>query len=155
MRTATSGNPGEAAVLAAFVSRGYDVFVPFGGGHAFDLAIHLGGADFLRVQCKTGWREKGCVLFNCLTTDHGSGARSYDGLADVFGVYFPPAAAVYLVPLDCVGRSEGRLRLEPALNNQRKRTRLAADYELEGWTDRALRALARSTDERITAVSAA
>ena len=74
------------------------------------------------------------------------GAKSYAGLADVFGVYFPPLHAVYLVPIDSVGRSEGRLRLEPARNNQRRRIRFAADYEIDRWTPEALSRLAQPLD---------
>jgi hypothetical protein len=74
-------------------------------------------------------------------TDHGRGAQPYLGLADLFGVYFPPQESVYLVPVDAVGAHEGRLRLEPTRNNQRRRVRLAADYEIERWTPNALREL--------------
>lgn len=146
MRRATSGNAGEAAILAALVARDFDVLVPFGSGHPFDLALHLGGSGILRVQCKTAWKERGCLLFNCLATDHGKGARSYAGLADVFGVYFPPLHAAYLVPIGSVGRSEGRLRLEPARNNQRRRIRFAADYVIDRWTPEALSRLAQPLD---------
>jgi hypothetical protein len=55
--------------------------------------------------------------------------------------YFPPREAVYLVPLDAVADFEGRLRLEPALNNQKQRIRYAADYEIERWSVDALRSL--------------
>lgn len=56
----------------------------------------------------------------------------------IFAVYFPPDQSVYLVPIDAVSRSEGRLRLEPARNNQKRRIRLAADYEIDRWTMDAL-----------------
>lgn len=138
MKTATRGNAGEAAILNALVELGLDVLVPFGDGHPFDLAVHLTGNVFLRVQCKTGWREGGCMLFNPLATDHGRGPQPYFGLADIFGVYFPPTRSVYLVPLDAVARTEGRLRLEPTRNNQRRRIRYAADYEIGRWSRDAL-----------------
>jgi hypothetical protein len=38
-----------------FVSRGFDVLMPFGGGQSYDLAVDLGGSHFLRIQCKTAW----------------------------------------------------------------------------------------------------
>lgn len=78
------------------------------------------------------------LIFNCRTTDHGRGRLSYVGLADIFGVYFPHTESVYLVPIDAVAGHEGRLRLEPTRNNQRRRVRLAADYELDRWTVQAL-----------------
>jgi hypothetical protein len=120
------------------VRRGFHVLVPFGDGHPYDLVVHLQGTVFLRVQCKTAWPNRGCLLFNARSTDHGRGPQSYLGIADIFGVYFPPNRSVYLVPIDAVADFEGRLRLEPPLNNQKRRVRLAADYEIERWTADAL-----------------
>ncbi len=143
-------------VLAALVDRGFHVLVPFGEGQPYDLAVHLGEGEFLRVQCKTAWPRQGCIIFNCRTTDHGRGPQSYVGLADIFGVYFPPSRAVYLVPIDAVAQFEGRLRLEPALNNQRRRIRRAADFEIDRWTADSLREILRrgpSCDEPLLTVA--
>jgi hypothetical protein len=141
MGTASRGNAAEAAVLSAFASRGYDVFIPFGGGQPFDLAVHLGGLSFLRVQCKAAWLKAGCLVFNTRSTDHGRGPQSYRGVADVFGVYFAQHDAVYLVPIDDVAEYEGRLRLDPPLNNQRKGIRLAVGFEIRHWSPARLGAL--------------
>jgi hypothetical protein len=141
MRTARIGNAAEAAVLSALVQRGFTVLVPFGEGHPYDLIVDADG-HFVRVQCKAGWLTRGCVIFNCRSTDHGNGSRSYLGRADVFGVYFPPTKAVYLVPIGAVGEHEGRLRFEPARNNQRRRTRPAADFEIDHWTSERLAGVA-------------
>jgi PD-(D/E)XK endonuclease len=89
------------------------------------------------TSCKTAWSHSGCLVFRCHMTDHGRGPLPYGGLADIFGVYFPPRDSVYLV-VDSIAESEGRLRLEPARNNQRQRIRLAADFEIERWTPDAL-----------------
>ena len=121
-------------ILAALVERGYDVSVPFGGGQPYDLVVDLGGFSVLKVQCKTGWEDKNCVSFNTRSTDHGQGRRSYVGLAHIFSVYFPPMRSVYLVPLDAVGGYRGYLRLEPARNNQQRKVRFAADYEIDRWS---------------------
>jgi hypothetical protein len=106
----------------------------------YDLAVEACGV-FIRVQCKTGWETCGCILFNTRSTDHGNGAVSYAGRADVFGVYFPPTDAVYLVPIGAVASHEGRLRLLPARNNQRRRTRPALEFEIGRWTPEALATL--------------
>src|SRR6476660_7279769 len=143
MKLATSGNEAEAMVLGALMRRNLDVLVPFGDGHPYDLAVHLAGTTFLRVQCKTAWRRGGCLIFKCRTTDHGRGRQSYAGLADIFGVYLPPTQAVYLVPIDAVANFEGRLRLEPARNNQRRRVRSAAAYEIGQWSLDSLQEVAR------------
>jgi hypothetical protein len=141
MPGATSGNAAEAVILSALVRRDFHVLVPFGEGHPYDLVVHLGGDEFLRVQCKTAWPSRGCLLFNSRSTDHGRGPQSYLGLADIFGIYFPPNRSVYLVPIDAVADFEGRLRLEPPLNNQKRRVRLAADFEIDRWTAQSLREL--------------
>src|SRR4051812_20406564 len=82
MHPAIKGNGAEAAVLEGFVRRGFGVLLPFGGGHPYDLVVELPSGEFLRVQCKTAWRRKGCLLFNARTTDHGRGRLLYLGLAD-------------------------------------------------------------------------
>ena len=140
MASAGSGNAGEAAVLNAFVARGFDVLVPFGEGHPYDLVITVERA-YLRVQCKTAWLSGGCLIWNAHSTDHGRGPMSYVGRADIFGVYLPDDRSVYLVPITAVG-IEGRLRLVPTKNNQRRRVRFAADFEIDRWTRDALREIA-------------
>ncbi|MBS1895026.1 MAG: hypothetical protein JST59_27320 [Actinobacteria bacterium] len=82
-------------MLNGLVGRGFDVLVPFGGGHPYDLAVDLGLSGFLRVQCKRAWRSGGCLAFNSRSTDHGRGRQAYQGLADVFGVHFPPIDKLY------------------------------------------------------------
>jgi PD-(D/E)XK nuclease superfamily protein len=129
--SATRGNATEAAVLNAFVSAGYDVLIPFGDAHPYDLVVDLGGNDFLRVQCKTARPVDGCVVFNGRSTDHGQGRRTYEGRADIFGAYFPPEGRVYLVPV--LSNFVLRLRLGPTRNNQRRGVRFAVDYVFERW----------------------
>jgi hypothetical protein len=130
--SAARGNLGEAAVLHAFIRSGFPVLQPFGEGHPFDLVLHVDGT-FIRVQCKTAWARPGCLVFNAHATDHGRGQLSYEGRADVFGVYFPGNGKVYLVPVGTL-RTESRLRLIPTRNNQTRRVRLAADYAIDRWS---------------------
>jgi hypothetical protein len=155
MRHRGRGNAAESAVLDALTQRGFGVLVPFGDGQAYDLLVDLGAATFLRIQCKTAWPEGGCMRFNSRATDHGRGPTSYVGLADVFGVYFPPTRSVYLLPIDVVAGTDARLRLEPPRNNQRRRIRHARDFEIDRWTDDALRALVREDTTMPDSVAAA
>ena len=133
METLAKGNAAEAAVLNALVSRGHQVLVPFGGGHPYDLVVDL-SPGFLRVQCKAARPGKGVLKFNACSTDHGRGRQQYLGLAELFGIYFPPTGSVYLVPVYEMPDYVASLRLEPTLNNQRKGIRLASDYEIDRWT---------------------
>jgi hypothetical protein len=143
MSTLLKGRITEAALLEAFVRRDHAVLVPFGEGQSYDLAVDL-HPGVLRVQCKTARPCPGGLLFNCRTTDHGRGPASYVGLADVFGVYYEPMDRVYLVPVGSVSPAKAILRLEPTRNNQKLGIRLAADYEIDRWTDEELRALIRA-----------
>jgi len=68
--------------------------------------------------------------------------------ADIFGVYFPPDGSVYLVPIQAVARFEGRLRLTPTRNNQRRRVREAADFEIDRWSAESLREVVRGEPNR-------
>jgi PD-(D/E)XK endonuclease len=137
------GNAAEAAVLDAFVQQGFDVLVPFGEGQPYDLVVHLPGDAFLRVQCKNARWDRGCVVFNSRTTDHGRGRLSYRGLADVFGVFDAQTLSVYVVPVREITGFEGRLRVRPTRNNQRLRVRQASKYEIEHWSAEGLAAVAR------------
>lgn len=128
-------------MLEAFVARDFMVLVPFGSGHPYDLVVDLGAPGLVRVQCKTGWPLGGCLVFNARSTDHGRGPRSYRGLADVFGVFYPPLSRVYLLPIDLIAGTKVSLRLEPTRNNQRRGIRFAADFEIDRWTRAALEKL--------------
>ena len=140
MARAGSGNAAEAAVLSAFIARDFDVLVPFGEGHPYDLVVAIDDV-FLRVQCKTAWPSGGCLIWNAYATDHGKGPMSYVGRADIFGVYMRARESVYLVPVTSV-RTEGRLRLVPTKNNQSRRVRFASDFEIDRWQRAALREIA-------------
>lgn len=144
MGTIARGNTAEAAVLNAFVKRGFQVLVPFGGGQPYDLVVDLGSAGFLRVQCKAARSRDGCLIFNGRTTDHGRGRLSYLGRADVFGVWLDRDHPIYLIPINDADTCHPRLRFEPTRNNQRQGVRFAADYEVDRWTVEALRKLAAS-----------
>lgn len=134
MKSISRGNAAEAAVLSRFVSAGFDVLIPFGGGLAFDLAVVIPpDATFLRVQVKSGRVRRGCVQFNTCTTDHGKGRRSYSGRADVIAVHAQEVEDVLIVPVDECPPYAGILRLEPAQNNQRRGVRFASRYRFDAW----------------------
>jgi hypothetical protein len=108
-------------------------------GNATEAAVLNG----LRVQCKTARLVQGCVAFNAHRTDHGTGRRRHDGLADVFGVHFRLTETLHVVPVHDVSSIGPRLRLKPTLNNQAQGIRYAEDYELSRWSVDALIDVAR------------
>jgi PD-(D/E)XK nuclease superfamily protein len=57
-------------------------------------------------------------------------ARGYRGEIDLFAVYCPELCRLYAVPVEVAALGCGRLRVEPAANNQSRGIRWAADFEL-------------------------
>ena len=122
------------AVMLALQARGLPMLVPMGENTRYDLVLELGGS-LARVQCKTGRLRKGAVLFKtCSTYDHhpyAKPSRDYFGQVDYFAVYCPQTSGVYLVPIEALPtRVAAALRVDCPRNNQRRRIRYAADYEI-------------------------
>ena len=82
------------------------------------------------------------MTFNGHRTDHPRGRRSYAGLADAFGVDYPPDESIYVLPVSELTCQVVSLRLEPTRNNQQLGIRFAAEYEIDRWSIDSLRALA-------------
>jgi PD-(D/E)XK endonuclease len=126
------GQRSEAAILAAFVERGFEVLLPWGTNHRYDMVLDL-GERFVRVQCKTGRLKQGTIEFRPHSVRSNTKhvlVRSYIGEVEYFAVYCPATQGVYMVPCDETTRRQTTLRLEPAANNQIKGIRWAADHEL-------------------------
>ena len=127
------GAASELETVAALRRAGYHVSIPvLDGGSPYDCIID-DGRSLLRVQIKTGYIARGSVWWACRSTSYhrrGGTVRDYVGVADLFAVWVPETGQCYLVPVAGCGRHESALRLAPARNGQRKRVRLAADYEV-------------------------
>jgi hypothetical protein len=127
------GERSEVIIMARLYEMGYQVFMPLGENQRYDLIIEDDDEHLYRIQCKTGRLSCGSIAFNTASTyfHHNKGSRrDYRGQIDYFAVYSPDIKKVYLVPVDHVGITEGRLRLEPPKNNQEKHVRWAKDYEV-------------------------
>jgi hypothetical protein len=131
--------------MAALRMTGSALYVPFGENTRCDLIIDRQGT-LTRVQCKTGRLREGSIRFAvCSCYGHHrnpkNNRRSYQGQIDVFAVYCPETAGVYMIPIEALSSaSSAYLRVEPPLNNQRKRIRFATDYEIARVTTEGLRA---------------
>lgn len=62
MSTIDVGNLSEPLVMAAYIKTGFSVSVPFGSGCAYDLVVDT-GLRLYKVQVKTGWKRKGCLIY--------------------------------------------------------------------------------------------
>jgi PD-(D/E)XK endonuclease len=136
------GDRTTLAVMLALRDAGFPILVPFGENTRYDLVIDDGG-ELRRVQCKTGRLRNGAVIFAvCSCYGHhlkpGNARRHYHGEVDLFAVYCPETASVYLVPIkDLDVKVSCALRVEPTRNRQRRRIRKAEDYRIAGVLVRA------------------
>ena len=123
------------AVTAVLRELGYGIYLPFGENTRCDLMLERDGfVD--RVQCKTGGRRNGVVVFAvCSSYAHHRSSvvkqRTYHGEVDLFAVYCPETTGVYLIPIAHLPvRRQACLRVDPPKNNQRDRVRFASNYEV-------------------------
>jgi hypothetical protein len=139
------GDLSTLAILLALKDAGYPVLLPFGENTRYDLAIEANGS-LHRVQCKTGRMIKGAVCFRTASSYYHHPhprmpSKHYRGQIDFFAVYCRDTCGVYLIPIaDLPVDSQACLRVDPPCNNQRKRIRFAADYEIAKVTTEGLRA---------------
>ena len=132
--TKAVGDVSEAMVIAALVSRGYLVSIPFGENHRYDL-IADDGERLLRIQVKTGRARGGVIQFRCCSSHQHrrSGPTAtlpYFGQVEFLAVFCPETGKVYLVPESELVKTGSHLRIAPTLNRQARKIRWAAEYEL-------------------------
>lgn len=125
----------EAIITTRFIKLGYIVSIPYGGNQRYDLLVENDDGKFWRMQCKTARMENsGAVLsFNTSirnVTGKNRQPRDYRGQCDFFAVCYPKLDQVYLVPVDQVGTTIGRLRLIPATGKEKAPVLWAKDFEL-------------------------
>jgi len=129
----------ESHAICALLEAGFQVYLPHLRVSRCDLVIEDMQGRFFRVQCKTGMLTHGAVFFRPISlraakkeTGWRRIAANYQGDIEYFAVYCPNNGKVYLVPIEDVTTQAGcYLRVDPPLNNQRKRIRWASAYELK------------------------
>jgi PD-(D/E)XK endonuclease len=134
LTTDQKGNIAEAAIIAAAVKLGIDVYKPVGEGGRYDMIFELGG-HLTRVQCKWASRHADVLIVRCYSSRRTAGGkivnRSYtDAEVDAFAVYSPDVDTCYLLPANLwVLKRHVYLRLAPTRNNQEEKINWAKDYE--------------------------
>lgn len=131
MNTYEKGNVAEAAVLAAFVKRGWTVLVPFGGACRYDLVVDR-GKGLERVQVKSVKTRAGALQIpTCSVQPDRKTSRAYtEAEIDLLAAWWPEGGRLFLVPASELLTRQISLRLTPAANGQEVGIRHAADYEL-------------------------
>lgn len=129
--TKTIGDISEMHVILAMRKRGYDVSVPLGENHRYDLVVD-DGEKLSRVQVKTGRVRGDVIRYNCASSHahRGGTTRPYFGQIDYLAVYCPDNGKVYILPETELTATRAHLRLSAPRNNMRKTIRWAADFEL-------------------------
>lgn len=118
--------------MAALLRAGKSVLRPFGDNQRYDLVVDEGDGKFTRLQCKTARIKDGVLMFDtCSSQSHrGKGKQHYRGQVEAFAVYSPDLDRVYVVPVEQVGTRSASLRVTSSGNGQKKKVRLAQDFEL-------------------------
>jgi hypothetical protein len=133
LTTDQKGDIAEAAVVAAAVKLGIDVYRPVGEGGRYDMVFELANGLW-RIQCKWAPRCGDVVLircYSCRRNRDGLLRRKYlAGEIDAFAAYCPDTDRCYFVPFGLLSaRSQIMLRLAPSKNNQHLGINWAKDYE--------------------------
>ena len=125
------GDISEMKVIAAFTERGFQVLLPFGENHRYDLVVD-DGENLLRIQVKTGRVRDGVIKYSCSSSHahRGRATRPYFGEIDYLAMYCPETEKVYLLPEKELTATKAHLRLSPPRNNMVQGVRWAAEYEL-------------------------
>lgn len=129
------GAVAEAEIAAAAVRLDLLMLRPMAEGRRYDLAIDT-GERFLRLQCKSAWRQGDVLIVPCNTNRHtprGYVRTTYTAKEiDAIAAYSQDTDKCYLMPIrDVAGRTAISLRLAPTRNNQALHVRWARDYEFE------------------------
>ena len=136
--TMKTGTISEQACVTRLLQVGYNVLLPVGQMHRYDLVIEDADGQLWKVQVKTGrlTKEGATVTYsNVSQTYHYNGVgdrggtrrQSYLGQVDYFAIYAEELQKVYLIPTT---HATGILRLKATKNNQEKLVRWAKDYKL-------------------------
>jgi len=132
----------ETAVLNRFVELGYEVLIPWGGYHPYDLPYVAPGKsglfaskppELVRVQVKLARMSPDGSYFEFHTsTKQRDGKRvGYEGKVEAFAVYCVETGKVYYVRVEEAPGMKMTLRLKKVqVGEERKYIKWAKDYEL-------------------------
>lgn len=131
------GDRTEAIILAELLKAGLNVLLPFGDNRRYDLLVDIDG-KFIRVQCKTGYQQNGCVKFATRSVYRGKNGvivkRQYTKEEiDFIMVYSREHDKTYIVPVEKLAKGIMALRVEETKDRTNyKHIKWAKDYEFNG-----------------------
>ena len=131
MTTKQKGDISEAKVIAAFLSAGKQILIPFGDRSRYDLVVDSDGV-FERIQVKTAVYKNGIVKFSSKSVSTKNGktvSTPYHGQIEKFVAYCPELDTLYVVPVAECGKDKVVLRVTVSKNKQKRKIKFAKDYE--------------------------
>jgi len=122
-------NESELRFASEFVRKGWSVFLPYGEDSPVDLLIYKNN-EFKKVQVKATKPNEGGISCKLRSTNNWQIKKYSKKEVDFFALYDYENKKGYLIPIEKIeGMSEIKIRLSAPKNNQKKRIRLAKDYE--------------------------
>ena len=120
----------EARVLVYLIDHGLIVSRPFDSNPDYDFVVQIERGHpwnrFLAIQVKSGNCSEDGRLFSFKATDNKR--RTYTGRADFIAAFDNLNDRLFLVPPEELGKN-GFIRLLPAKSGQRKKIKMADDYD--------------------------
>jgi hypothetical protein len=151
--TTEKGVIAEAAIARAAIKLGIDVYRPVNDGSRFDMLFDLDGR-FERVQWKWVSRYGEVIVarsHRARRNRHGLLRRRYTAdEVDAFAAYCEELDRCFFLPIERFeGKTEIRLRLSAARNNQRRRINWADDFDFAATLGRDPGAIAQLGERRL------
>jgi hypothetical protein len=134
MTASEKGDVSESAIIYRILNKNYSTSLPFGNNLRYDLVMDTGN-ELLRVQCKTGRMENGCVKFDLSSTWFVDGKwkrfKYNKKEIDCFLVYCKENGIVYKIDLvddDSKNQTRMSLRIDKPKTNKKVKN-WAKDFE--------------------------
>lgn len=131
MNTKDFGDLADLSAAKALRSQGHAVSFPFGDNERYDLIIDDDG-ELSRAQVRKAAKRDGYIVFKCYSNHRSSGNIKRENFSDTeidcFLVWYQEENKIYRIPIEETPKTEMRLRLDDAENNQKKKLNWASDY---------------------------
>lgn len=127
--TKQKGSIAEAKVLAYLIEKGFNVFIPWGEDHRFDLVCEYNGI-FKRIQVKYVSAKNNGIEIPLRSMNNWSELRYSPANVDVLAAYNPQTDKIYFVNLqEYENTATIKLRFNLPRNSQKKYIKNAADFQ--------------------------
>jgi len=110
MDSQTKGDLAELRIASEFKRLGWDVLIPFGDGHRYDLVAERDDT-YIKSQVKHGTITRDCVEFRCYCSSDGQNSTYTADEIDGFAVYSSVNDDCYWVDVDEANQTKMALNI--------------------------------------------